>query len=73
MSRWLFGLNSFVLPIREVDVGPAPLLGRLCALMEKIPADYQLSFFKVLSYNCLRIQIFIIRLIGLPQEVHCNK
>jgi hypothetical protein len=38
------GLNSFVLPIREVDVSPAPLLGRLCALMEKIPADYQLSF-----------------------------
>ncbi|NLC44972.1 MAG: hypothetical protein GX783_11935 [Clostridiales bacterium] len=65
MSRWLFGLNSFVLPIREVDVSYAPLLGRLCALMDKIPADYQLSFVKVLTYNWLKIHIFIIRLIGL--------
>jgi len=30
-------------------------------------------FFKVLSYNWLRIHIFIIRLIGLSQEVHWNK
>jgi hypothetical protein len=55
MSRWLFGLNSFVLPIREVDVGPAPLLGRLCALMEKIPADYQALFVKVQTLNELNI------------------
>lgn len=37
-------LNSFVLPIREVDVDYAPLLGRLCALLVYIPVDYQLSF-----------------------------
>lgn len=37
-------LNSFVLPVHEVDVSLAPILGRQCALLEKIPADYRLSF-----------------------------
>ena len=45
-------LNSFVLPAHEVDVSSAPLLGRLCALLEKIPADYRLSLSRF-NLKCL--------------------
>ena len=45
-------LNSFVLPVLEVDVRSAPLLGRLCALLEKIPADYRLSLSRF-NLKCL--------------------
>jgi len=36
-------LNSFVPPVHEVDVSLARIPGRLCALLEEIPADYRLS------------------------------
>jgi len=41
-----------------VDVGSAPLPGRLCALMEKIPADYQALFVKVQTLYKLKTFIF---------------
>ena len=51
-------LNSFVLPIHEVDVSLAPLLGRQCALLVKIPADYRLSFSRC-NLKCLEKLLFI--------------
>ena len=62
-------LNSFVLPVHEVDVSLAPLLGRQCALLEKIPADYRLSFTRFNLYcleNCFLSLTLIFTL--LPTE-----
>ncbi len=42
--------TPFVLPVHEVDVGYALILGRHCALMVEITADYQALFIKVQTF-----------------------
>lgn len=65
-------LNSFVLPVHEVDVSLAPLLGRQCALLEKIPADYRLSFSRFNLQNKFENLAFYLQrrlFLYLPPEV----